>query len=338
MIKVAIVAAAGYTGEVLVKILLTHPETDLVVITSETNKNRSLAEVFPGFASNSPLVFEENDYESIAERVDVVFLCLPHRESMAVAPVFLGSGVTVFDLSADFRLKSSFIYQEWYGVEHTATELIEKAVYGLPELHKGEIAEADLVAVPGCYPTSALLALAPVINLEWIDVESVIIHSVSGSTGAGKKAKTDYLHAELAENCYAYGAPKHRHTPEIEQELSLLASSPVIVTFMPHMIPATRGIYTTVTVKMDDPHADIDVLEIYRAFYRESPFVTVVDGFPEMKWANGTNTCYIGVKIDERAGTIIIASAIDNLIKGASGQAVQCYNIRHKFDESLGLP
>ena len=337
MVNIGVVGAAGYTGQALLKILLSHKEASIVAITSETYANKPLAEVFPEYTNAPPLTFKENDYKSIAKRVNAVFLCLPHTESMAVAPVFLNSGVTVFDLSADFRLKKSIEYKKWYNVTHPSSHLLDKAVYGLPEFYSILLADAELIACPGCYPTSAILGLAPVIGAEWIDRSSIVINSASGVTGAGKKANVDNLFGEISGNCYAYAAPFHRHTPEIEQELSLLASEPVTVSFIPHLIPTARGIYSTITVKCENAPRQHEIVELYKNYYQTRPFVKVFDRFVQMSWANNSNNCFLGVTYDKRNETLIISSTIDNLIKGAAGQAVQCFNIRYGFPEETGL-
>jgi len=337
MIHVGILGVAGYTGQELLGLLLDHPEATVAAVTSNTFKDKPLAEVFPRFAKKRPLVIEAHDPLAVAGRCDAVFLCLPHRESMSAVPGLVAAGAVVFDLSADFRLRDAAVYEKWYGVEHTAKELIGRAVYGLPELYKGQLRDAGLVAVPGCYPTSAILGLAPVIDADWIDTGSIVINAASGVTGAGRKAAEPYMFAELQENFYAYAAPNHRHTPEIEQELGALAGAPLRLTFIPHLAPAARGIYSTITVRMTAPRPREAVLGLYAAFYRDSRFVTVSGAYPQMKWTTGANGCFIGVEVDERTDTLIITSTLDNLVKGASGQAVQCFNIRYGFDEALGL-
>jgi len=337
MINAGVVGAAGYTGQALLEILLSHPEVCVTAITSETFKGKKLAEAFPRFSTASSLEFENNDIDTVAKKCEAVFLCLPHRESMKHVPKLLDAGLKVFDLSADFRLKDADVYESWYGAAHTAKDLIAKAVYGMPEIHKDEIAAADLVAVPGCYPTSAILGLAPLMAESWVDQSSIVINSVSGVSGAGRKADPSYMLAELEGNFYAYGAPKHRHTPEIEQELGALAGEDIKVTFIPHLLPTTRGIHTTVTMSMKEAKSAGDVTAIYKKFYKDSPFVTVTGGFPRMKWAIGVNSLYVGATVDERTDRLIVTSVIDNLVKGASGQAVQCFNIRYGFDEKEGL-
>ncbi len=337
MIKVAVIGAAGYTGQTLLGLLLRHTDVEVTAITSHTFEGVALASAFPRFARSAPMVFEKADHEALAEKCDTVFLCLPHKESMSVAGAYLAKGKVVIDLSADFRLKKRDVYEKWYGVEHTATDLLLESVYGMPELYKGRITRADLVAVPGCYPTSAILALAPVIGEKWLDKRGIVVNSVSGLTGAGRKANVDYTVSEMEGNFHAYGAPSHRHTPEIEQELSYLASEEVKVTFIPHLLPVARGIYTTVTAQVDPTLTKNSILERYRAFYQDCPFITVTTGFPMMKWTRETNGAFIGVDIDSRTGTIIVTSTIDNLVKGSSGQAIHSFNIRHGLAETAGL-
>lgn len=337
MIKVGVVGASGYTGRELLNILLRRDDVEVTAVTSETHKGKPLASVFPQFSKHAPLVFEGHDPAGLGGRFDSVFLCLPHRESMNYVPAFLADGVKVFDLSADFRLKDKDVYEQWYGVTHAAPELIAKSVYGLPELYKGAIASADLVAVPGCYPTSVILGLAPVMSESWIDTETIVVCSASGVSGAGQKIEARYLLAEMEGDYQAYGAPYHRHTPEMEQELSAISSKPLSLTFIPHLLPTTRGIHSTITVKTLEPVSREEVLETYLAFYRDCRFVTVADGYPRMKWAVNTNGAYINAQVDERTGALIVTSVIDNLVKGAAGQAVQCFNIRHGLGEAKGL-
>ncbi len=336
MINTGIIGAAGYTGVELTSLLLDHPEVNLRQITSDTFRGKALAEAFPRFANSAPMIFESHDDVDM-DQLDAIFLCLPHRESMSVAPRFIEAGKKVFDLSADFRLKDSAVYSEWYNTPHTASEYLQRSVYGLPELYKGKIAGADLVAVPGCYPTSAILALAPVMGVDWVDHGSIIINSVSGVSGAGRKTEPDYMFAELEGNFFAYGAPNHRHTPEIEQELTNLAPKPVKVMFIPHLLPTARGIYSTITIKTKQEVTADNAKELYQGFYRDSRFVTVCDSYPHMKWTTGHNGAFINVAVDKRTGSMIITATLDNLIKGASGQAVQCFNISYGFDEAAGL-
>jgi len=337
MTDIGIIGASGYTGQALLEILLRHPSAKVRAITSDSLNGKALAEAFPQFSKLDNLIFEKHDASAVASKVKAVFLCLPHKEAMAVAPLLLKAGVKVFDLSADFRLKDISVYEQWYKVKHSAPELASEAVYGMPELYRDKIAKADLVAVPGCYPTSAILGLAPVIGADWLDHSSIVINSVSGVSGAGKKTELQYMLAELDGNFYAYGAPSHRHTPEIEQSLSALAGKEVKASFIPHLLPVVRGIYTTITAKMTNPKSADEIFKIYNARYANSRFVTVHPTFPQMRWAVGTNGVHINATVDSRTGTLIVTSTIDNLIKGAAGQAVECFNIRFGLNEAEGL-
>ncbi len=337
MVSVAIIGAAGYTGQTLLSCLLTHADAEIVAVTSDSYVGQPVAQAFPRFAATwTELCFETPDHDAIADRADAVFLCLPHKEAMETAAFYRAKGIVVFDLSADFRLKDATTYQEWYG-PHSQTDLLKEAVYGLPELYKGQIADADLIAVPGCYPTASLLALAPAVASRLIDPATIIVSAASGVSGAGRKADLVYNLAEMEGNYFAYGAPTHRHTPEIEQELSLLADQQINITFVPHLLPTERGIYATCYATLADGPDHVDVTDLYRRFYADTRFVQVVGGFPKLKWATRTNACVVGLAVDKRCGRLIVTSAIDNLIKGASGQAVQCFNIRFGFPEERGL-
>jgi len=337
MINAGIVGAAGYTGAELLKLLTGHREVNVAMVTSDTFCGQKVAEVFPRFTHTRPLEFEDHESVLNTDGLDAVFLCLPHGESMKYVPPLRASDRQVFDLSADFRLEDVSVYEKWYPARHTAAEYSEQAVYGLPEINRELIADADLVAVPGCYPTSAILGLAPIIGADWIDPGSVVINSVSGVTGAGRKAAIPLMYAELANDFHAYGAPDHRHTPEMEQELSKLAGKKVCVTFIPHLAPVARGIYTTITVKMTEPRPIEAIIDQFSAFYRDSRFVSGFGDFPHMKWTLDTNNVMIGAHVDLRSQTLLITSTLDNLVKGASGQAVQCFNIRCGLDEAEGL-
>ena len=248
-------------------------------------------------------------------------------------------GVRVLDLSADFRLKDPAAYRTWYGFEHLAPSLLGEAVYGLPELHREEIAAARLVAVPGCYPTSAVLGFSPLLACGLADPETIVIDSISGVSGAGRKPELPTHFSEANESLKAYGVGKHRHTPEIEQELSGVAGRPVTVTFTPHLAPLTRGILTTITARLAAPRSTVDLLGVYREFYRGRSFVRVLEEghLPETKHVLHSNLCDVGLVSDARTGRVIVVSAIDNLVKGASGQAVQCFNLMAGLDERAGL-
>ena len=336
-IEVAVVGATGYTGQELLKLLFRRDDLEVLCVTSESSAGLPLAQAAPSLQRQKPMTLEKADPEAIASKAQVAFLCLPHGKAMDMAGALLDKGLKVFDLSADFRLKNPALYNEWYGMEHSAKHLLERAVYGLPELFREKITQTDLVAVPGCYPTSVILAMAPLVKFPGLETDVITVNASSGVSGAGRTAKESLMYAELDGDYYAYGAPTHRHTAEMEQQLGDCAGRPLRVAFIPHLLPATRGIYSTITVRTAEGVTEEDLHKELAGFYENERFVTVVKGFPQMKWAAGTNAAFIGVKVDKRARMAIIASAIDNLIKGASGQAVQCFNIAHGIDETKGL-
>lgn len=337
--RVAIAGASGYTGAELLRLLIQHPLTKVVALTAETHANQSIGKVFPSLAGFLDLTCLPLDTAKLAAEAEFVFLALPHKTSMAVGADLLQRGTRVLDLSADYRLKDAAAYLGWYGMEHVAPHLLKEAAYGLPELHRAEIADARLVAVPGCYPTGAVLGLAPIIAEGLVDPDSVIIDAISGVSGAGRKAELPYQYSELNESLKAYGVATHRHTPEIEQELSRLAGREVTVSFTPHLAPLTRGILTTITASLVSRRAAVDLLSLYRKFYREAPFVRVLaeTQLPETKHVLHSNFCDIGLVSDARTGRVIVVTAIDNLVKGAAGQGVQCLNLMAGLDERAGL-
>jgi N-acetyl-gamma-glutamyl-phosphate reductase len=337
--RVAIAGASGYTGVELLRFLVQHPAVRLVAVTAETHANRPIAEVFPSVRGFVDLVCRPLDAAELAREAEFVFLALPHKASMTVAAALLERGARVLDLSADFRLKDPAAYPAWYGFEHAAPALLSKAIYGLPELHRDAIAAARFVAVPGCYPTSAILGLAPLLAKHVVDPETIVVDSISGVSGAGRKPDLPTHFSEVNESLKAYGVATHRHTPEIEQELSGVAGRPITVTFTPHLAPLTRGILTTITARLASQRGTSELLAAYREFYAERPFVRVLDEgrLPETKHVLHSNLCDIGVVSDPRTGRVVVVSAIDNLAKGASGQAVQCFNLMAGLDERTGL-
>jgi N-acetyl-gamma-glutamyl-phosphate reductase len=331
--KAAIVGASGYSGQELIRLLLRHPHVDITHYTSRQYAGKAVADVFPRFRGQVDATFVEPDVHEID--ADVVFLALPHGVAVEYAPALLQKGIKVLDLSADFRLKSAAVYKDFYEHEHPAPELLEKAVYGLPELHRDQIRGASLVACPGCYPTSIILGVAPAIEKGLGKADSIIANSLSGVSGAGRKVADEYLFTECNESARAYGIPKHRHISEIEQELSALAGRGVTISFSPHLIPLNRGIvstiYMTVATKAED------ALAVYRDFYKGEPFVRVTQWLPDTKNVEATNYCDISVRSDPRTNRLVIVSVIDNLTKGAAGQAVQCLNLVCGYEETAGL-
>src|SRR5579862_2254675 len=348
--KVAIVGASGYSGEELVKLLLNHPHAELVAVTSRQNAGQTLAQVFPKFASHpksKTLRFVEPNAEVLSKQADVVFLALPHGVAAEYAIPLINAGCAVIDLSADFRLKSPEIYKEFYAHDHPAPELLAKSVYGLPEIYREQIKKATLIASPGCYPTSILLPTIPLLKAGLVKPTGIIADSLSGVSGAGRKAELDYLFVECNESVRPYGVPKHRHISEIEQELSFAANAQVTIQFTPHLIPINRGILTTLYFapeKHFSTEADMKALgekisACYASAYGNEPFVRVLEGkaLPDTKNVAGTNVIEIAWRLDARTGRLIVMSAEDNLVKGASGQAVQSMNILCGFAETAGL-
>jgi N-acetyl-gamma-glutamyl-phosphate reductase len=352
MKKIAVVGASGYSGEELVRILLNHPQIDLVAVTSRQNAGQTVAQVFPRFASypkSRTLRFTEPNPELLAKQAEIVFLALPHGVAAEFAIPLVDAGCIVIDLSADFRLRSSASYKEFYGHEHPAPQLLARAVYGLPEVHRAAIQGALLIASPGCYPTSILLPTLPLLRAGLIRPTGMIADSLSGVSGAGRKAEVDYLFCECNESVRPYGVPKHRHLSEIEEQLSLAAGEhgPVTIQFTPHLIPVNRGILTTLYLVPSEHFATdaetaafgAKIADCYRAAYAHEPFVRVLEGkaLPDTKNVVGTNVLELAWRLDPRTGRLIVMSAEDNVVKGASGQAVQSMNILCGFPETAGL-
>nr|WP_290223103.1 N-acetyl-gamma-glutamyl-phosphate reductase [Trichocoleus desertorum] len=340
-VPVGIIGASGYGGVQLVRLLIDHPGVELVYLGGESSAGQAFAELYPHLNHRVDLVIEPIDLDQIAKRCQVVFLSLPNGLACQMAPTLLEKGCKVLDLSADYRFSNLETYENWYGKTRTDQAIAETAVYGLPELYRDRIAEAQLVGCPGCYPTASLLALSPLLKQGLIVPETAVIDGKSGTSGGGRQAKTNLLLAEADNSLSAYGVARHRHTPEIEEVCSDLAGHEVLVQFTPHLIPMVRGILSTVYATLRDPGlVREDLLTIYMAFYRSSPWVKILPSgvYPQTKWASGTNLCYIGVEVDSRTDRIIVMSAIDNLMKGQAGQAVQCLNLMMGWNETLGLP
>ena len=348
--QIAIVGASGYSGEELVRLLLSHPYVELSAVTSRQYVGQTLAQVFPKFAHHpraKGLRFSEPKAELLAKQAQIVFLALPHGVAAEFAVPLLEAGCQVIDLSADFRLKSAAVYKDFYAHEHPAPELLAEAVYGLPEVYRAEIKQASLIACPGCYPTSILLPTVPLLKAGLVRQTGIIADSLSGVSGAGRKAELDYLFVECNESVRPYGLPKHRHLSEIEQEMSLAAGAQVTIQFTPHLIPVNRGILTTLYLEPAKELVDARAIgelgerisACYQAAYAGEPFVRMLEGkaLPDTKNVVGTNVIEIAWRLDPRTGRLIAMSAEDNLIKGASGQAVQSMNLMCGFPETAGL-
>jgi N-acetyl-gamma-glutamyl-phosphate reductase len=338
MVKVGIIGSTGYTGAELVRILLEHPGAEISALTSESYAGLPYERVYPALRARLQHVCEPLDVEAVAKRSDVVFTALPHTKAMECVPRLMALGKKVVDLSADFRIRDRTVFETWYA-SHTAPELLPQAIYGLPELHRKEIRKAVLVANPGCYPTSVILGAAPLIRSGWMDLGSLIANSASGVSGAGRSAELGSLYCEVNEGLKPYKVGQHRHTPEMEQEISLLAGSPVKLTFVPHLAPFSRGILTTLYANLTVERSDEEMIERYATFYEGEAFVRILPkgNLPNVRDVRGTNYCDIGLKTDPRTGRVVVVSAIDNLVKGASGQAVQNMNLVMGLPETMGL-
>jgi N-acetyl-gamma-glutamyl-phosphate reductase len=335
VIKVGIVGGTGYTGVELLRLLAGHPSTELVAITSRSEKGKPVSALFPNLRGIVDMPFTEPTVANLKD-CDVVFFATPHGVAQNLVPEILAAGIRVVDLSADFRIRDIDIWEKWYAQKHAAPQLVSQAVYGLPEFNRDGISEANLVACAGCYPTSVQLGLKPLLEAGAIDVSDIIANSASGVSGAGKQANVATLLSEAGDNFKAYGASGHRHQPEIEQGLADMAGEPVGLTFVPHLLPIIRGIHTTLYV--DLKQQDTDVQGLFEAHYANEPFVDVLEpnSYPETRTVRGSNQCRIAIH-QAVNGKVVILVVEDNLTKGASGQALQCMNIMFGLDEDAGL-
>ncbi len=335
MIRVAIIGASGYTGAESIRILLAHPDARCVYLTALPEECGPLDEVFPLFTGRCNLPIEPLDLDKLANVADVALCCLPHRVSMQFVPKLLDAQVKVIDFSADYRLKDVNIYEQFYGVKHTDQANIERAVFGLPELFRSQIQNATLVANPGCYPTGAILAIAPLLKENLVETDSIIVNAVTGITGAGRNPSPKFHFPNMNENLFPYGIGTHRHMPEIEQIASHLADAKVTVLFQPHAGPFDRGILSTVYCRPKRKVSDRQLSTLYRDSYANEPFVQVLSQPPDVKNVAGTNYCHVFATVVKN--TVVVFSAIDNLVKGAAGQAIQNMNIVFGLEETLGL-
>ena len=339
MTRVAIVGSSGYTGVELARILCNHPHVEITAATSRQYAGKKLAEVFPNLRSRVDLVCENLGVAEICERADVIFTAVPHKTAMNVVPELLAAGKKVIDLSADFRLRDVAVYEKWYD-PHTAPEYLAEAVYGLPEIYREKIKTARLIANPGCYPTSIILALAPLLAAGVVDARTIIADSKSGTSGAGRGASVATLFCEVTDGFRPYKVGgTHRHIPEIEQELSVLAGDDVTVSFTPHLLPVSRGILSTIYASVQPGVTREEIASLYARQYDGEYFIRVLEAgaLPATQYVRGSNFCDIAFALDPRTSRIIITSAIDNIVKGASGQAVQNMNLVCGFAENAGL-
>ncbi len=336
MLKAGVVGGTGYTGVELLRFLAAHPQVSLEVITSRAQSGSKVADLFPNLRGAIDLSFSPPD-ASVLDRCDVVFFATPNGIAMQMVPALLDAGIKVIDLAADFRLKDAAQWSQWYGMDHACPELLDQAVYGLPEVNRQAIAGASLIANPGCYPTAVQLGYLPLIEKGLLETTSLVADCKSGVSGAGRKAATGILLAEASESVKAYGVAGHRHLPEIKQGLQRLAGSEVGLTFVPHLMPMIRGIHATLYATLKDSSVDLQAL--YESRYQSEPFVDVMPqgSHPETRSVRGANHCRISIHRPQGGDIVVILSVIDNLVKGAAGQAVQNMNIMFAMDETLGL-
>lgn len=339
MLNVAVVGATGYTGIELVKILLRHPRVRIGSLTAKVEKTIKIQDEVPELSGWIDMPCSNLDVEEVCRTADFVFLALPHTVSMKFAPAFLRAGKKVVDFSADYRFAEKEVYEEWYGVKHSDPDGLGKAVYGLPELFRKEIQSADLIANPGCYPTGAILGIYPAGKNELVSENRAIVDAKTGVTGAGRKANLNFLFPEVNENFMAYNLVSHKHTPEMVLILSRALGSEVEIEFAPHLLPVNRGILSTIYLKLKEKIAEGKLREMYRDAYDKEPFVKIspAGSLPRLSQVVGTNYCFIGLRFNPRTGNLIVVAVIDNLIKGAAGQAVQNMNIMQGFPEEEGL-
>ena len=339
MIKVGIIGSTGYAGNELVRLLLQHKEAEIVWYGSRSYIDKKYAQVYANMFQLVEDICLDEDMEELAEEADVIFTATPQGLCASLVNEDILSKTKIIDLSADFRIKDKAVYEKWYGLEHKSPQFLEEAVYGLCEINREEIKKARLVANPGCYPTCSFLSIYPLVKEGVIDPNTIIIDAKSGTSGAGRGAKVNNLFCEVNENIKAYGVTTHRHTPEIEEQLSYQAKMPVIINFTPHLVPMNRGILVTAYADLLKEVGEEEVREIYNRYYQKETFVRVLEEgvCPETRWVEGSNYVDVNFKIDLRTNHIIMMGAMDNLVKGAAGQAVQNMNLMFGLDEKEGL-
>ena len=330
--KVGILGGSGFTGEELLRILSNHPRTEVIAISSRELLGQSTNQIVEG----SELTFVEPDNDIFYE-CEAIFFATPHGVSMDIVSSYVEKNIKIIDLSADFRLKDINIWEEWYGSKHREEELLSESVYGLTELNLNKIKSARLIAVPGCYPTSSLLGVLPLLDSEY-EIESIIIDAKSGISGAGRKTVKNNLSKEIKDNFRAYGLEGHRHLPEIKENVELISGYPIKLNFLPHLIPTMRGIYSTIYIQLKELNV-LNIRDLYDSFYKDSPNVSIMrhGEVPDIKSIANTNNCHISVNHSNIANQVVVISSIDNLVKGAAGQAVECYNLMNGFNQSTGL-
>jgi N-acetyl-gamma-glutamyl-phosphate reductase len=340
LIKAGIVGAGGYAGETLIAILLRHPEVEIVwLMSEEAHKGKKIADLYPHLSGEIDLACQTlDDLDKVLKNVDLVFLALPHGIALNHVPKILEAGKKVVDLGADYRFSDNAVFEKWYHIKHQTEKYLKEAVFGLPELYREQVKKARLVANPGCYPTASILGAVPLVKNGLVELDSLIVDAKSGISGAGRGVSLKTHYCERNEGIEGYNVTNHRHMGEIEYQLTRISGHQINVTFVPHLVPMNRGILATIYAKCRMPNAELRIKEIYKEFYKKEPFVRVFDDkLPNTKFVAGTNYCDIAVQVNEVTGKAIVLSAIDNLVKGAAGQAVQNMNLMYGLDETAGL-
>ncbi|NMA96143.1 MAG: N-acetyl-gamma-glutamyl-phosphate reductase [Clostridiales bacterium] len=339
MIKVSIIGSTGYAGIELVRLLNSHPQVSISHLISHSHVGKAVSDLYPNFRHVTDKICNPLDVHAISKDSDIVFTSLPHGKSDTIVQFLHKEGIKVIDLSADYRYQKVSTYENWYNRKHENPHLLKEAVYGLPEIYRNEIKNANIVGNPGCYGTAAILGLAPLVASKLIDQNSIIVDAKSGATGAGKSLSQGLHFCELSETMRAYKIASHRHTSEIEEILSLCSNEDIKLSFTPHLMPLKRGILCTMYANLEDSFDFNYIYDVYTNFYAKEAFIEIYNDniIPEPKFVNGSNSCHIGFVVDERLNRIIVVSVIDNLIKGASGQAIQNMNIMFGIDETMGL-
>lgn len=339
MIKAGVIGATGYAGSELVRILMQHPEVELISLTSQSYVGKNYADIYESFRGLNDMVCEETDLERLADLCDVVFMALPHGVAAKTVTPEILKKTKIIDFGADFRLSDADVYEKWYGVKHEGRGLLPEAVYGLCEVYREDIKKAQLIANPGCYTTCSILSLRPLVAEGLIDPASIIVDAKSGTSGAGRSAVTGSLYCEVNETFKAYKIASHRHTPEIEEQLSKAAGQEIVLSFTPHLVPMNRGILATCYATLTGDYTYEDIKAAYEKHYGKEYFIRLTKKgvYPETRWVKGSNFLDIGFAVDERTHRILVFGAIDNLVKGAAGQAVQNMNIMFDLEETMGL-